>query len=139
MDEVPAHVDVPVSSTSKGFVEPTEEGTKWSSRLLPRAQQEGRKRRAESEGIKRGEEYRNCDRNCELFIELSCYAGNEGSGNKYSGQDKTNGNDRARDFLHRFDCSVVRRQPMLDMVFHCLHDDNGIIDNQPDRKHESEK
>ena len=136
VDEVSAPTHIPVGGAPKDTVEPAEESSQRSPCRLPWAQQHGGKRRTEGECVERREEHRNGDRNRKLLVELAGDTGNERRGNEHGRKNQCDGNDRSGDFLHRFDGRVMRRHPVLNMMFHRLHHNNGIIDHQSNRQHQ---
>src|SRR6478752_2076996 len=139
VDEVSAPTHISVGGAAKDTVEPAEESSQGSPCRLPWAQQQGGKRRTEGECVESREEHGNGDRNRKLLVELAGDTGYEGSGNEHGSKNQCDSNYRSGDFLHRSDGRVVRCHPVLNMMFHRLHDNNGIIDDQSNRQHEPKK
>ena len=73
--------------------------------------------------------------------QLSADAGNEGYRNKYRQQHEGDGEDRAGDLGHRFLAGIRHREIgfFLDHAFDVLDDDDGIVDDNADGKHQRQQ
>ena len=60
-------------------------------------------------------------------------------GNKHRRENDRDGDDRPGDFLHAFQCRVLRRQSFLDVMLHDLDDDDGVVHHQTDGQHQAEQ
>ena len=107
--------------------------------LVPGLEHDRGQRRAERQGIKGRQKRRKRNRQRELAIELPSDSADEGDGNEDGRKSEGNRDDRARDLVHRLECRGPRRVPALDPSLHVLHDDDGIIDDDADRKHHPEQ
>ena len=72
-------------------------------------------------------------------VELTRDAGQEGDRNEDRDQDQGDGDHGARDLLHGLDRGIPRTQSLFDVVFHGLHDNNGVVHHDANRQHQSEQ
>ncbi len=94
---------------------------------------------AEGEGVECGDDRRDCDRQCELPVELSGQAADECRGDEDCTEDQGDGDDRAGHLAHGQPSCLEGRLAELDVPFDVLHHDDGVIDDDADCQHEAEQ
>ena len=97
-------------------------------------------RRLERGGVDRAQEGGCGDHKRELREHLAGEAGDEGSGQEHRHQHERDADHRPGDLVHGLDRRFARRQMVcVDMVGRVLDDDDGVVDNDADRQHQTEE
>ena len=65
--------------------------------------------------------------------------GYEDRGDEDRREDQGNGHDRPRNLFHGLERRLLRRQAFLDVAFHRLHHDDGVVHDQSDGQHQAEE
>ena len=131
--------DVPVRGSLQPAVEPGEHPPEPAARLLARTEQQGRQRRRQRQRVEGGDDDRHRNRDGELLIEPSLNPAHHANRNEDRGEDQRDADDRPGHLLHRFQGRVFWAHPFFDVVFHRLHHDDRIVDDEADREDEAEE
>ena len=74
-----------------------------------------------------------------MFVKLAGESADESGRNKHRAQHKSGCNDWAGYFLHRLAGGVDRRKPEGDIALDVFDDDDGVINHDANRQHQSEQ
>ena len=104
-----------------------------------RTEQHRRKRWAQCQRIKCGDDCRdrNCDR--ELLVKLPAQAADERGRHKYRAEHKRDRDDRPSHFIHRFARGFERFQSERNIAFDVLNDNDGVIHDNADGEHQTKE
>ena len=75
----------------------------------------------------------------ELLIEPPGDARDKGCGDEDGGEDEGDGHHGPGDLFHGFLGCLLGGESLLDMVLHCLHHDDGVINHKADGKDQAEE
>ena len=89
--------------------------------------------------VDRGNDHRGRDRQRELAEELTGNAAQEGARQKYRTEHQRDRDDRPGDFAHRVNRRFTNRQTFFQPAFDILEHDDGVVDHDADREHESKE
>src|SRR5215467_5684924 len=128
-----AYSHISVCGMRKAGVETFEQKSQRSTRLLFWPQQQRREGRTKGQSIEGRDDDRYRDGKRELLIEPAGNAWDKSSRNKYGSQNQSDGDDRTRDFLHRFQRGLLRRESVFDVMLDRLDDNDRVIHDQADR------
>ncbi len=109
------------------------------ARRAARLQQLGRQCRRQRQRVDGRDHRGDGDRHGELLVELARHAAEEGHGHEDRAQHQGDGDDGARDLLHRQVRRLQGRVALLDVALHVLHHDDGIVHHDADGQHQSEQ
>ena len=129
MEQETAGANIAIGGSSEHAVEPVEELLQQAAALLLGPQEQRRQRRGQRQG----------DGQRELLVKPAGDARDERGGDEHRRQDDGDGHDRPGHFLHAFQCRLLGRQPVLDVVLHDLDDHDGVVHNQADGQHQPEE
>ncbi len=107
--------------------------------LMLRLQQHRSQRRAQRQRVERRDDRRDRDGQRELAIELAGEPADERDRHEYRAQHQRDRDDRAADFVHRHFRGFERTQPLFDVTFDVLDDDDGVVHHDADGKHQPEQ
>ena len=96
-------------------------------------------RRRERERVEGRDQHRDGNRDGELLVEQSLDAAHEGHGHENGGQNERDADHRARDFFHRLDGRVMRRQAVLDVMLDGFDHHDRVVDHQTNRQDQAEQ
>ncbi|MNJ30299.1 hypothetical protein D3C77_248970 [compost metagenome] len=106
---------------------------------LVRAQQESGECRAQGKRIDRRENGRDGDGQRKLTIELTLQTAQECGRDKHRSEHRSDRDDRTGHLVHRTPCGLGRWLAVLDVALDVLDDDDRIVDDDTDRKHQAKQ
>ncbi|MNQ58052.1 hypothetical protein D3C85_722410 [compost metagenome] len=106
---------------------------------MVRTKQDSGESRRKRQRVDRRENRRNGDGQGELTIELALQPGQEGGRNEDRRQHGGDGQDRPRHLVHGRARRLLGRLAQGDVPFDILDDNDGVIDDDADRQHQTEQ
>ena len=123
----------------KPAVEYVEELLEEALLFTRRLQQRGCERRAQGQGVDRGNRHRDGNGDGELLVELAGNAAHGGHRHEHGDQRQRGRNDRTGYLAHGLDGGLPRGHALLHLLRHGLYHDNGIVHDDTDGQYQTQQ